>query len=158
MKTNISKKNIINCAISVVAVALVAWLGGLFVSLGMSWYEALVKPSQYVPNVVFSIVWSNIYIATIVILCLWTKKYVLPKNVLAGLIVNGFFNVLWCLAFFTLHQTLIGLIIIILNLVSSAFLWKAINISKPIYSYVLAIYPVWICLAMCLNLSLWILN
>ncbi len=157
MKAN-NKKNIINCAIIIVAVALVAGLGGLFVSLGMSWYETLVKPSQYVPNVVFSIVWSIVYIATIVMLCLWTKKDVLPRNVLAWLIANGILNVLWCLVFFTLGQTLIGLIIIILNLVSSAFLWRAINISKPIYSYVLAIYPVWICLATGLNLSLWILN
>lgn len=135
-----------------------AGVGGLFVSMGMDWYNTLTTPSQTVPNIAFSIVWSIIYITAIVVLCLWTTKDVLPKKVFAWFIINGVLNVLWCLVFFTFNQTLIGVLIIILNLISSIFLWLFIYKQKPIYSYFLSLYPIWICFATALNLSSWILN
>jgi len=144
--------------IVVISIALVAGLGSLFVNLGMDWFNTLTKPSQFVPAFVFGIVWSVIYIAFAVVICLWIRKEKLPKSTFVLLIVNGVLNALWCLLFFTLHNTILGLVAIIFNLIVAIILWINMYRLKPIYAYITSIYPIWISLATCLNLALWILN
>ena len=143
--------------IVVLSIALVAGLGSLFVNLGMEWFNTLNKPSQFVPAFVFGIVWSVIYITFAVVICLWIRKEKLPKSTFALLIINGVLNVLWCLLFFTLNNTILGLVAIVLNLIAAIILWINMYKRKPIYAYVTSIYPIWISLATCLNIALWIL-
>ena len=144
--------------IVVLAIALVAGLGSLFVNLGMDWFSTLNKPSRFVPSFVFGIVWSVIYITFAIIICLWIRKEKLPKSTFILLIVNGVLNVLWCLLFFTLNNTILGLVAIVLNLIAAIILWINMFKFKPVYAYITSIYPIWISLATCLNLALWILN
>ena len=108
-------KNNFKYLLIILSIALIAGLGSVFVNLGMNWFNKLIKPSQWIPNFVIPIAWTIIYLSFIVILILILKNNTFNKITISLLIINGILNVLWCLIFFTLQQTLLGNIIIILN-------------------------------------------
>ena len=143
---------------TIIPVILVALIGSLFVNLGMDWFNSLVKPSQWIPNWIIPVVWSIIYTITGIILFNWVDKDEMPKSTIILFIVNGILNILWCLLFFTLNLTFVGLIAIILNLIFGYLLLFNIKKYKPVYFYWLFIYPIWLSIATSLNLALWILN
>lgn len=147
-----------NVIFIVVGILIVAGLGTLFVNLGMDWFNALDKPSQWIPNIVIPIVWTIIYALFGIILILWNKKGDIPKDVVVWLIINGVLNILWCLLFFTLNLTFVGNIAIILNLIAGIVLFLKIYKTQPLYATILSIYPIWLSIATTLNLALWILN
>ena len=153
-----SKSKILNWILAIIPIAIVAGLGSVFVNLGMDWFNALTKPTQWIPNIVIPIVWTIIYLTLAAILLIWQNNDKIPLKTIILLIVNGSLNVLWCLVFFTLNLTFIGNIFIILNLIAGFWLWLDILKQKTIYGYVLTIYPVWLSIATTLNLALWILN
>ena len=152
---NMKTRNII---FIVTGILLVAGLGTLFVNLGMDWFNALEKPSQWIPNVVIPIVWTIIYVLFGIILIMWNKKGDIPKDVVVWLLINGILNILWCLLFFTLNLTFIGNITIILNLIAGIVLFLKIYKTQPVYATILGVYPIWLSIATTLNLALWILN
>ena len=154
MKTN----NLSKIILIIISIAIVAVLGSVFVNLGMDWFNSLVTPSQWIPNIVIPIVWSVIYITFAIVLSIWISQHPIPKGIIANLIINGILNILWCLVFFTLHLTFVGKIVIIFNLIASIILFIQIFNFRKVYAYFISIYPVWLCLATTLNLALWILN
>ena len=153
-KTNKTSKIII-IIISIIAVAT---LGSIFVNIGMDWFNLLSKPIQWIPNIVIPIVWTIIYVIFGIVLSVWVSKENISTKTIVWLIINGVLNVLWCLIFFTLHQTFGGNIIIILNLIAGIVLFINIYKSSKIYSLLTTIYPIWLSIATSLNLALWILN
>jgi tryptophan-rich sensory protein len=153
-----NKSKTIKIVIAVFAIVLVAVLGSIFVNLGMDWYETLTKPTQWLPSFIIPIAWTIIYLSFAVILFLWIKNKTLPKNIIILLIINGVLNILWCLVFFTLQQLLLGNIVIIINALLAIKLIYEISETKKIYSVILSIYPIWVCIATSLNTALWILN
>ncbi|MBQ8845453.1 MAG: tryptophan-rich sensory protein [Clostridia bacterium] len=144
--------------IVVLSIVLVAGLGSLFVNLGLDWFGKLEKPTNFIPSFVIPVVWSIIYTSYAIVLCIWLKNENIPISTIVFLILNGVFNILWCLFFFTLNNTLLGLIVIVINLILAILLTIDIYKKIPLFSYILSLYPVWLCLATCLNLSTWILN
>lgn len=155
---DISKNKTFQIIISFVTIALVAGLGSLFVNLGMSWFDALQKPTQWLPNIVIPIVWTIVYGAFAVVNFFWIKNSFITKTTTILMFVNAFLNLLWCLSFFTFNLAFLGNIIIIFNLIAGILLWISIYKENKIYAYVLSIYPVWLSIATTLNLALWILN
>ena len=156
MKTN--KQKIISYVVIIASILAVAVLGSIFVNLGMDWFSTLETPSNFVPSFIIPIVWTIIYLVFAIVLCNWVGKENLPKSTLILLIINGVLNVLWCLLFFTLNQTLWGLISIVLLLIAAWLLIVDIYTQKPKHSLFTLIYPVWCSIATTLNLALWILN
>ena len=154
MKTN----NFIKILIIIGSITIVAILGSIFVNLGMAWFNTLITPSQWIPNIIIPIVWTLIYATFAIMLSVWASKENIPTPIILNLIINGILNVLWCLLFFTLQLTFVGNIVIVLNLIAGIVLFIQIFKSKKIYSYFIAIYPIWLCLATTLHLALWILN
>lgn len=152
------KNKALKIGITLFSIVLVAGLGSLFVNLGSDWFNSLIKPTQWIPNILIPIMWTIIYLSFAVILTLWQLKSDLPKSVIIWLVINGVLNVLWCLFFFTLNLTFLGNILIVLNLIAGFVLFVQIDKYKPIYAYVTALYPIWLSLATTLNLALWILN
>lgn len=142
----------------ILPVILVAGLGSLFVILGQDWIFNLNKPSQWLPNFIIPVMWTIIYTSFAIVLWRWTDKEKLSNQTKILLIINGFLNVLWCLVFFTVNLTLIGEIVIVLNLIFAVLLWIDINKQEKIYSYILSLYPIWLSLATMLNTAIWILN
>ena len=129
----------------------------MFVNLGTNWFNSLIKPSQWIPNFVIPIVWTVIYLLACIYLVILIKNDKFDKKNTILFIVNGILNVLWCLIFFTLKQTFLGLIIIVINLVLGFILYNCQN-KDNILAKLLLIYPLWLSVATCLNLCLWILN
>lgn len=144
--------------ISTISIVLVAVLGSVFVNIGMEWFNSLAKPSQWIPNIVIPIVWSVIYLLAIICNIILIKQEKINKTLLTCLILNGIFNILWCLVFFTLNLTFIGLITIIINLILGWFLWINLQKTENLLAKILIIYPIWLSIATTLNLALWILN
>ena len=139
-------------------IILVAGLGTLFVNIGMEWFNSLLKPTQWIPNFVIPIVWTIIYLAFAIILLVWLFRGRIPLPTIILLALNGIFNILWCLIFFTLKQTFLGNITIILNLILGVLLVVNIYRQKRVYGFILSIYPIWLSIATTLNLAMWILN
>lgn len=152
------KKKIIKIIVSFVVIIAVAALGSVFVQLGIDWFNALIKPSQWIPNIVIPIVWTAVYLTFAVINSIWFNDEDIPMSTIVLMIINGVLNVLWCLTFFTLKQLFIGNIVILLNLIAGFVLIVNIYKHKKLFGYILSIYPVWLSIATTLNLALWILN
>lgn len=152
------KNNFLRIVSVVAPIVLVAVLGSVFVNIGMEWFDGLTKPSQWIPNWVIPVVWTVIYITFVVVLLIWSNKEEIPTSTKILLIINGILNILWCLVFFTLKQTFLGNIVIILNLIAGIALWVNMFLQKKNYAYAVAIYPIWLSIASTLNLAMWILN
>ncbi len=152
------KRKWLAISIMIASIIVVAGLGSLFVNLGMDWFNSLIKPKEWIPNFVIPIVWTVVYLAFAIILFLWLSKDKIDKTTLVYLILNGIFNILWCLVFFTLNQLFLGNIVIIINAIIGVVLIVKISSYNKIYSRILSIYPIWLCIATSLNLALWILN
>ena len=156
---NLNKNQIVKIVVSSVVILLVAVLGSVFVNIGMTWFNNLVKPSQWLANILIPIVWTVIYSTFAVINFLWIKNDDnIPTNTTILMVINAVLNVLWCLVFFTFKQLFLGNIFIILNLIFGFTLIINILKQKTLYAYILSIYPIWISIATTLNLALWVLN
>lgn len=70
-------------------------------------------------------------------------------------VINGILNVLWCLVFFTLKLTFVGVVVIVFNAVASVVFVRQI---EGKIQYAMWIYPLWVMLATMLNVAVWILN
>ena len=156
MKTKSQK--ILNYIVIIASILIVAGLGSLFVNLGMDWFDSLKKPSEFVPSFVIPIVWSIVYIIFAVVLCLWVTNDDIPTKTFVLLIINAVLNVLWCLLFFTLNSSFLGVVLIVLLLICAWLLVNEIYKFKKLYGYLTLLYPVWVSIATGLNLALWILN
>ena len=153
------KRNLLqSILVSFVPVIIVAVLGSIFVNIGMPWFESLIKPSQWIPNIVIPIVWTLIYLLASIVIFLWVRNGKMPKDIVILFIINGVLNILWCLLFFTLRLTFVGQIAIILNLIFSFYLLLEIKKESGLYYYMLTLYPIWLSIATTLNLAIWILN
>ena len=153
-----NKQKIVKYIIVICCIVFVAVIGSIFVNIVMDWFSGLDKPIQFVPNFIIPIVWTVIYVLFAITLCLWVAKDSIPKKIIVLLITNGILNILWCLVFFTLNQTFLGLISIILLLIMAYYLVLNIAAYKPLYFYLTTLYPIWASIATCLNLAVWILN
>lgn len=140
------------------SIIIVAGLGTLFVQLGMPWYNTLTRPSKFVHNMVVPVMWSIIYVMFAIVLCMWVSKESIPMEIIGLLLISGILNILWCLLFFTLHQTLWGVICILMVALLAYWLVGSIAKRSKLYGYLLFIYPIWTSLALFLNVALWILN
>lgn len=149
------KKNII---ISVVAIVVVAGLGTLFAQLGMSWFDGLNKPTEWIPSFIIPIMWTIIYGLFGYVLIRWQTKTTLTKENIILLIINGVLNVLWCLVFFTLKQLFLGNVVIIINALFAIRLYFEISKEDALSGWIVSIYPIWLAIATSLNIALWILN
>jgi tryptophan-rich sensory protein len=142
----------------------VAFVGSLFSSAGMTWYDTqLVQPSITPPKWAFPLAWTTIFILTAIsALIVWNKgrkdkkflwfkigeKYTADFWWIIGLfITNAVLNVLWSLLFFTLHlitASFIEMMLLELTVVMLAVLiWK---ISKTA-SLLLLPYMLWVAVA-----------
>lgn len=142
----------------IISIVVVAGLGSLFVNFGMEWFNGLTKPDQWLPNIVIPIVWTIIYLLTAVVVIKLDGKNMLTKTSKILLFLNGIFNIMWCLIFFTLNQTFGGEIIIIINAILGFALVAELLKTNKLYGLLMSIYPVWLSVATMLNTALWILN
>ena len=144
--------------LATILVVIVAVLGSVFVNIGMDWFNGLTKPTQWIPNIIIPIVWSIIYLLSIVYLWVAIANNRISKQLTIWFVINGILNVLWCLLFFAFNLTFVGLIAIVINLIAGWILFVNIIKERTVLSYLMIIYPVWLSIATTLNLCLWNLN
>lgn len=126
-----------------------------------TWYAFLNKPSFSPPNWIFGPVWTILYfLMGISAFLLWKKglKNKKVKRALTYFSMQLFFNFLWSLLFFGLHNPLLGLVDIVLLLISIVLTSITFYKISKVASYLLIPYLLWVSFATLLNLSIVLLN
>lgn len=124
-----------------------------------TWYAGLAKPAFSPPSWVFGPVWTILYtLIGISLFLVWQEKGKEKKTALGIFFVHLFLNALWSILFFGLHNPFIAFLEILLLLGTLlAVLWQFWRI-RPMASYLLIPYLLWVSFAAFLNFTLWQLN
>jgi len=126
-----------------------------------AWYEALNKPFFNPPNWLFGPVWTLLYL--IMTVSCWrvidqtrgTAKWRMVVGIFA---VQLFFNGLWPVVFFGMHEPGLALpVVIALDLSVYATLWIFFRIDR-LSGLALVPYALWVSFASVLNLAIYGLN
>lgn len=126
-----------------------------------TWYVTLNKPPFSPPNWIFGPVWTTLYfLMGVSVFLIWKKglKNKKIKKALLYFIIQLFFNFLWSLFFFGLHNPLLGLIDILLLLISIILTIITFYKISRVAGYFLLPYLLWVIFATVLNLALVVLN
>jgi translocator protein len=162
MKDEFIKRKI-KYLIAVVAVFLVSFLGSLLTDQGMPWYNSLNLP-EFTPEGSFiGIVWTIIFVLTLVSIILFLrnnsqKKELYFNAILTIFVLNGALNIFWSALFFGWGLIFWSIVeMVFLNLTTLALillLWKRNKLS----SVLLWPYFLWVSFATYLAYSIWLLN
>ena len=126
------------------------------------WYAGLNKPGFTPPNWVFGPVWSLLY--AMMVLAFWRVLLRRSRWTTAAWRVVGVFlvqmalNAFWSVAFFGMHNPLLGLVVVIaleLMIVATIITFKPID---RMAAWLLAPYAVWVGYATALNAAIVGLN
>ena len=140
---------------------LVAVIGNMITSLGMSWYKGLNLPAFTPSGSFIGMVWTTIFIlSTISALLFYKKPDRSPYFVITALLFfnNAFLNILWSSLFFGEHMMGLALIeVVVLNVVNLSMIilmWEKHRTA----SLLLFPYFIWVCVATYLNYAIWSIN
>lgn len=135
---------------------------GLTAQAVRGWYLTLSAPPGTPPNWLFAPVWTLLYV--LIGTAAWLV-WRLPAHMFtaktAALRLWGWqllANALWTPAFFGLHSTALGLVVILPMVVLIGLTMRAFARLRPISAALLAPYLLWSCYAAYLNLGFWWLN
>lgn len=124
------------------------------------WYESLVKPPFNPPNSVFGPVWTLLYV-----LMAWAFYRILRshqgaprRHAIMLFLIQITLNAAWSVAFFGLHSTTAGLVVILVLVTVLAATVHAFLAVDRIAGGVLVPYLGWVAFATLLNASIWWLN
>ncbi len=143
--------------VAAASAALVAALGGVATRIG-PWYRALRKPSWQPPDWLFGPAWTLIFACAAASGVLAWQRPGHRLLVIALFAINGAFNVLWSVLFFTLRRppwALLELVVLWLSILAMVLAFRGF---APAASLLLLPYLVWVTFAAVLNLTIVRLN
>ena len=148
--------------ISLALPQLAGLVGSFFTTSAIpTWYAALEKPSFSPPNWIFGPVWISLYILMgISIYLIWQRIEENKKTRGAMWLfwVHLFFNAIWSIIFFGLHNPGLAFInIIVIWILIIVLMFKFWPINKW-STYLLIPYFIWVSFASVLNYFIWYLN
>ncbi len=152
------QEKILRIACSVLFFAAVAAMGAAFTDTSSEWYQSLIKPALQPPPIVFSIVWSVLYLMLAASLSLVSLMPDAQKKTLALYVLTGVLNVLWTYTFFTLQNPGGAVFVLIITIIAAIALFSDVYRHNKIASYLLIPYMVWLCFALYLNYELAFFN
>lgn len=152
------QEKILRIACSVLLFAAVAAIGAAFTDTSSEWYQSLIKPALQPPPIVFSIVWSVLYLMLAASLSLVSLMPDAQKKTLALYVLTGVLNVLWTYTFFTLQNPGGAVFVLIITIIAAIALFSDVYRHNKIASYLLIPYMVWLCFALYLNYELAFFN
>ena len=121
------------------------------------WYSEIIQPSFNPPSWVFPPVWSTLYVMmSIAIWRVWTTFF--NSRILKLYFFHLFFNCIWSIIFFGLHQIGLALINIIVILFFIIILMKEYLKIDKLSFYLMIPYFLWSSFALVLNASILFLN
>jgi translocator protein len=136
-------------------------LGSALTRPNLDWYATLQKPGFAPPKGVFPIVWSILY--AMMALSAWIAWRAPGKDSDRRLAFIWFFiqlaiGVLWSVAFFTLHNPGLGLLVIMAFLVAIVITIVLFDRLSRIAALLLIPLALWVCFATGRNFAIWFLN
>jgi len=148
--------------ISLILPQLAGLVGSFFTTSAIpTWYATLQKPSFSPPNWIFGPVWISLYILMgISIYLIWQRieENKKARGVMWLFWIHLFFNAIWSIIFFGLHNSglaFINIIIIWILIIVLMFKFWPINRWS---TYLLIPYLFWVSFASALNYFIWYLN
>lgn len=137
-----------------IVVMLTAYISSMFTHEGTStWYQTLKKPAIVPPDVVFSIVWSIIYVLMILSVFMIFNTISAEKLNLANdlFLAQCFLQILWCLSFFSLGYLGFAMAIIVLLVVTVGKMAHFYYQIHKISAFLLLPYLGWLIFAGAIN-------
>jgi len=124
------------------------------------WYNALVKSPLNPPSYAFGIVWPILYVMlAIAFWMVWKREESdTRRSILVLFTIHMLLNWAWTPVFFTLHQPLGGLIILIAIVLTALVLIRMLWNYERRAAWMLVPYIAWISFATHLNYYIWHYN
>lgn len=147
----------------VVSIALCLFIGFVSQRLQMeslhSWYPLLNKSSLTPPGLVFSVVWTVLYVLIGISAAILYNSHGVSKRVLLPLFaIQLLFNVLWSFCFFTMQSIVLGLAVLFILLVLAVAYFIGLLWMERVAAFFFLPYLLWLFFATYLNTYMLIFN
>ena len=121
------------------------------------WYSQIILPSFNPPSWVFGPVWTTLYILmSVAIWRIWINYY--DNKILYLYFFHLFFNMIWSVIFFGLHQIFLALLNLLIILFFIVWLMKIYYETTKLSFLLMIPYLLWSSYAFILNGSIFYLN
>lgn len=136
------------------------WMGARIVRANMDWYHSLTHPFFSPPDWVFGMVWAALYILLgLAAFCITRKGlYAGNRKVVWLMLLQLVLNAMWSPLFFGMHHIMGGMVLILVMILATLWLWRAAKSVSRMAQWLLLPYLAWLCFAWLLNTSMWLMN
>ncbi len=110
------------------------------------------------PNMVYPIVWSVLYVLMGIWIYFYEKNHPDDKKTIVVYWISVFVNLMFSFILFSFHQILLAFFDVIVLLIMIGYLFIKNLLQKEKYAYLLLPYIVWLCLATSLMVDLIVHN
>ena len=151
-----------NKYLSLITIVLITFsasaIGGVVTSIYKEpWYSQIIQPFFSPPSSVFGPVWTTLYILMSIAIWLnWISNK--DKNSVKIYFVHIFFNGMWSVVFFGLHQILLAFLNLLIILFFIIWLMRIYYSNNKLSFLLMLPYLLWSSYALILNASILYLN
>ncbi len=133
-------------------------IGGVVTSIFKEpWYSQIIQPAFSPPSWVFGPVWTTLYVLMSIAIWLHWVSFQ-RKKLLVIYFIHIFFNGLWSIIFFGLHQIFFALLNLIIILIFIVWLMSIYYKTNKLSFLLMTPYLLWSTYALILNGSILYLN
>ena len=136
-----------------------SFIGGLVtINFKEPWYSNLSKPQYTPPDWIFGPVWTLLYLFMAVAIWNAWHKNTKNLNIVFLYFIHLFFNTTWSIVFFGFHNislAILNLVVLIIFIVLLVIKYKNISLLSM---YLMIPYLLWCCLALLLNINIFLIN
>ena len=151
------KNNIFKLAFNILIPLLLLFLVFLATKNDISYLETLNR-KIVLPNMVYPIVWSVLYVLMGIWIYFYEKNHPDDKKTIVVYWISVFVNLMFSFILFSFHQILLAFFDVIVLLIMIGYLFIKNLLQKEKYAYLLLPYIVWLCLATSLMVDLIVHN
>lgn len=151
------KNNIFKLAFNILIPLLLSFLVFLATKNDISYLETLNR-KIVLPNMVYPIVWSILYVLMGIWIYFYEKNHPDDKKTIVVYWLSVFVNLMFSFILFSFHQILLAFFDVIVLLIMIGYLFIKNLLQKEKYAYLLLPYIVWLCLATSLMVDLIVHN
>lgn len=151
------KNNIFKLAFNILIPLLLSFLVFLATKNDISYLETLNR-KIVLPNMVYPIVWSVLYVLMGIWIYFYEKNHPDDKKTIVVYWISVFVNLMFSFILFSFHQILFAFFDVIVLLIMIGYLFIKNLLQKEKYAYLLLPYIVWLCLATSLMVDLIVHN
>ncbi len=151
------KNNIFKLAFNILIPLLLSFLVFLATKNDISYLETLNR-KIVLPNMVYPIVWSVLYVLMGIWIYFYEKNHPDDKKTIVVYWISVFVNLMFSFILFSFHQILLAFFDVIVLLIMIGYLFIKNLLQKEKYAYLLLPYIVWLCLATSLMVDIIVHN